>query len=137
MLSHTSKSAAVAAAAALLAALSAPAQSQGSKDWVDIQDAGALRALHSNTTMRGKMGEGSPFVAYYRSDGKALLLWKERRIPRTWAVKGNDQVCHSDEFGTNCYRYRRHRTNHKELISERVSDAHTSFLVIEDGIPQF
>lgn len=125
-------------AGALVYTLAAAASAQSSKDWEKITNPDELRALHSNKTIKGNMGAGTSYTAYYRSDGKALLLWKNQRIPRTWMIKGNDQVCYSDsEFGTRCYSFQRHKEKRDDIIIERVSDNAIIFPKIEDGIPKF
>jgi hypothetical protein len=60
-----------------------------SQDWVDVKDPNELRALHSNKTFRGVGGDGVSWVAYYRSDGKALVVRTDYRFTRTWEVREN------------------------------------------------
>lgn len=121
---------------ALICMLSAPAMPQSSKDWVDIKDPKELRAIYSNKTFRGK-AYGQPFVAHYGSDGKGILIAGELRTPRTWEVKGNDQVCVKDAMATNCFRFQRNKTNHNEIIGTEVKDRWLLQFTVEDGIPQF
>lgn len=123
---------------ALTCLLSAPALAQSSGQWIEINNPEELRALHSNKTINGSLGTGSSYVAYYRPNGEALLIWKKERIPQTWVVKGNDQVCYSDkQFGARCYRFRRHKERRDDIVMERVSDNALSFPKIEEGIPRF
>jgi hypothetical protein len=117
--------------------LSAPALAQSSKDWVDIKNAKELRALYSNKTFRGKGPDGTPFVGHYRSDGKGILIVGGQRTPRTWEVKGNDQVCVTDEKATNCWRAQRHKKNSNEIVLQHVTAGWISQFTVEDGIPQF
>lgn len=117
--------------------LSAPAVAQSSKDWVDITNAEELRALYSDKTFKGNGPYGNPIVSHYRSDGKGMLITGDRRIPRTWEVRGNDQVCVSDARETNCYRAQRHKQNTNNIVFRHVTDGRTLQLTVEDGIPQF
>ncbi len=111
--------------------LSGPVASQ---DWVDIRSQEELRALHSNKTFRSTFS-GVPVVEHYRADGKGILISGELRIPCTWEVKGNDQVCVTDEKGTNCCRFQRYTKNRDEYV--RRCNAAMYLLKVEDGIPEF
>jgi len=112
--------------------LSGPVASQ---DWVDIKNPKELRALHSNKTFR-RTYMGVSVVEHYRADGKGILISAELRIPCTWEVKGNDQVCVSDERGINCWRYQRSKRNPNEYV-RRNPEAHMQVLKVEDGVPEF
>jgi len=121
---------------ALICMLSAPAMPQSSKNWVDIKDPKELRAIYSNKTFRGK-AFGEPFVAHYRSDGKGILISGELRTPRTWEVKGKDQVCVTDAMATNCFKFQRNKTNRNEIVATQVKDRFLLQFTVEDGIPEF
>ncbi len=124
------------AAGALVYALSASALAQSSADWVDVTDPKELRALYSNKTFRGKAGDGSPFVGYYRADGSGLLIWGGQRIPRTWVVKGS-QVCITDPKVTNCFAFQRHKNNANDIVAQHVTARWISQFTVEDGVPDF
>jgi hypothetical protein len=117
-----------------LFAMSALAQS--SKDWVDVKNPKELRSLFSNKTFRGRAPLGN-FVAHYRADGKGVLIWESgQRVPRTWAVKGN-QVCVTDPQVTNCYEVQRNRKKRNDIVATQVRDRWISQFTVEDGVPQF
>jgi len=120
---------------ALICILSAPAVPQISTDWVDIKDPNELRALHSNKTFTGTGGDGSPFVAHYRSDGKALLIHRGERTPRTWEVKGNDEVCYTDKKFPGCRKFQRNKDN-RDYINAVWGSGSATFNV-KDGVPKF
>jgi len=117
--------------------LSGPVASQ---DWIDLKTPKELRALYSNKTFRSTY-LGVPVVEHYRADGKGILISGELRIPCTWEVKGNDQVCVSDEKGTTCYQFQRHKRNRDEYVRTRLKTsqlgAFMTILKVEDGIPEF
>jgi len=119
--------------------LSGPAASQ---DWVDIKSPEELRALHSNKTFRSTFS-GVPVVEHYRADGKGILISAELRIPCTWEVKGNDQVCISFQEGTDCFRFQRSKKNPDEYVRTRTqhgtrrATSSMEILKVEDGIPEF
>ncbi len=118
--------------------LSGPVASQ---DWVDIKNPKELRALHSNKTFRWTF-QGVPAVEHYRADGKGIFISAELRTPCTWEVKGNDQVCASDERGTKCYQFQRHKKNRDEYVRTRLKSQlepypFMTIIKVEDGIPEF
>jgi len=113
--------------------LSSPAASQ---DWVDIKDPKELLALHSNKTFRFTLNQ-APAADYYRADGKGIFVSGESRIPFTWEVKGNDQVCLTGEKGTNCWQYQRSKKNPGEYVKRNVKGTNMVVFKVEDGVPQF
>ncbi|MBM4348202.1 MAG: DUF3990 domain-containing protein [Deltaproteobacteria bacterium] len=125
----------------LLLMLSGPVASQ---DWVDIKNPNELRALCSNKTFRSTFG-GGPIVEHYRADGKGIFISGEIRTPRTWEVKGNDQVCFSSEKGTDCCRFQRNKKYPDEYVRRCTYDSEwgrelrvfMTILKVEDGIPEF
>lgn len=114
--------------------LSALAIAQGWKDWVDIKNAQELRALYSNKTFRG-----NGWVGHYRADGKGILIAQGGKpVPRTWEVKGNDQVCVTPEGGaTSCFRFQRNSKNRSQVLLTNVKDGMSLSFTLEDGIPKF
>jgi hypothetical protein len=125
------------AAGVLICFLSAPVVPQSSKDWVDIKDPKELRALFSNKTFRGTYG-GVSVVEHYRADGKGLVIYAgEQPIPRTWEIKGNDQVCVTDTSGTSCRRFQRHKRDRGEYVSRSEPSKSMRVIRVEDGIPEF
>jgi hypothetical protein len=130
------KTLAVAATLALFGATGAVAS-----DWQKVEDPKELRALYANKTHRQKSYSGEAWVTHYRADGKALFVLGERRIPRTWEVKGSDQVCWRDDIqGESCVRVQRNRQNPNEIMTQSAGGgfALTGGMVkIEDGIPKF
>jgi hypothetical protein len=125
------------AGAATFWAFASPTAAQSKGQWIEIKNADELRALYSNKTFRGKALDGSPFVGYYKADGTGVLVWNNQRIPRTWEVKGSDQVCVTDARATNCYTYTRHARNHKEIVGRQVGSGWIAQFTVEDGVPNF
>ena len=124
-------------AGALICALLAPATSQSADDWVAIKDPTELRAIYGNKTIRGVTMTGTAFVGHYGADGKGIMIFGDKRIPRTWRVKGNEQVCVTDVSGTACYVYWRHRDKQNAIKNMNVENGWTSEYTVEDGIPKF
>ena len=124
-------------ASALLAFSALPTLAQDAKDWVDIKDPEALRALFSNKTHRSRA-----YVAHYRADGQGILLSKgsDIRHARTWQLKGGDQVCAGPKGDTpTCYRYQRSTKNPAEVLAtgELRGQRVMLWFTVEDGIPKF
>lgn len=118
--------------------LSLPVIAQTSNDWVRIDKPNELRALYSDKTFKGKDGWGVSWIAHYRADGKGILIRGQGlRFPRTWEIKGGDQVCVTEERGVTCYTFERHRENSNQIRARKVHDKHADYFTVEDGVPQF
>ena len=122
-------------AGALLLLAAPPAFSQG--DWVDIKDPKELRALYSKKTFKGKDWKDRPFVGHYRADGQGVMLLDGARIPRTWAIKGKNQVCVKLPWDSPCYRFQRHKAKAGVYRSINVANDITTEFTVEDGVPKF
>jgi len=123
---------------ALICTLFVPAISQSADDWVEIKDPAELRALYSNKTIRGTaVTSNFSFVAHFSADGRGILMQGDKKIPRTWAIKGNDQVCITDVAGTNCWGYWRQRDNRSLIKVMNIENGWTYTAKVEDGIPPF
>lgn len=129
------------AAGALTCALSAPAVSQSSRDWVDIRNPKELRDLHSNKTH-----EGNERLGHYRADGKVVFVFRGRLQgrkpePGTWQIKGEDQVCVTNtsavRTSTDCFRLQRHRRNKAWVVSRNIATGLMRTVKVEEGIPSF
>ena len=122
------------AGAALCLGVALPLQAA---DWVDVNDPKALRDLYSNKTFRGKDYLDRPFVSHYRPDGQGVMISESGRVPRTWEVKGNDQVCLKLPWDSPCYRIQRHTSKPGTYRSINVANDMKTEFVVEDGIPKF
>ena len=103
------------------------------KDWVDIKNPQELRELHSNKTFRD-----TNWVLHYRADGKGVRIPQGGKPqPRTWEVKGEDQVCVITVGGKWCWRYQRNRKSLNQIrVTSRENDL-VFYYTVEDGIPKF
>jgi len=109
------------------AAASTPAGASTVAEWVAIRSADELRAIYSDTTIQGTAEVGrsrrvTPFTGQFRRDGTGMLFMSGRQIPRTWAVKGNDQICATDALGQNCYRYERNVGDPNRIRGRNVAN---------------
>lgn len=122
------------AGAALCLAAAHPLQAA---EWVDIKDPAALRALYSDKTFKGKDWKDRPWVGHYRADGQGVMISEVGRVPRTWAVTGNDRVCIKLPWDSPCYRIQRHTSKPATYRSINVANDMATEFVVEDGIPKF
>lgn len=107
-------------------------------DWQDIKDAQVLKGLYSNKTFKGKDYLDRPWTGHYRADGRGVMLTHDgTRIPRTWSVKGNDQVCVKLPWETACYRLQRHASKPGVYRSVNIANDMATEFVLEDGVPKF
>jgi len=89
--------------AALFASIASPVSV--ADNWQPLTGASNLQQLVSGTTARIELRPGVTAVGTYRADGTAEIeAWNET-FPRTWAVRGEDQVCYSSAEQTSCYRF--------------------------------
>ena len=121
----------------LLNLVSMPALPQDAKDWVDIKSAKELRALYSNKTFKGKDYLDRPWIGHYRADGQGIMISEAGRIPRSWEVKGDDQVCVKSSSSTPCFRFQRHKTKAGIYRVINVANDQITEVSVEDGIPKF
>lgn len=82
-------------------------KSSSADEWMPFTGAEKLRAFMSGTTVEQKLPNGEISRGEYRSDGTGTLHSWEASFPRTWAVKGNDQICITARGITQCYRLER------------------------------
>jgi hypothetical protein len=75
----------------------------GAAGWKPIEDPGILRVLFSDTVMQATLTNGVRAEANYNADGSGeLRAWGET-FPRTWEVRGNDEICIGMERETRCF----------------------------------
>ena len=120
-------------------AFSTSATSEDAKDWTDVGGAEALRALFVDKTFKGKDYLDRPFVEHYRADGEGIriLTDDQTRMPRSWTVKGGNQVCVSFTWEVPCYRVQRHKTTARTYRFINVDNDQITVVRVEDGIPGF
>jgi hypothetical protein len=86
--------------------LSTAALAQGS-EWVPITGAETLRKFMSGTKVERKLPSGDLSRGEYHPDGTGTLYSWGASIPRTWEVKGDEQVCITVERVTWRYQFER------------------------------
>ncbi|MEX1285183.1 MAG: hypothetical protein AB1Z18_10590 [Desulfobacterales bacterium] len=92
-----------------------------------------LRNFMSDRTAERTLPGGEVSRGEYRPDGTGTLYAWGASIPRTWSVKGDDQICITAESVTQCYTLERNAAN-PELYRARdaATGALAEFRVTED-----
>jgi hypothetical protein len=74
-------------------------------NWVEFSGAEVLQEFVSEATAEIELRPGVIATGEYYEDGTARIeAWGEI-FPRTWEVRGDDQVCYSSTTETNCYTF--------------------------------
>ena len=86
-------------------------------DWRKVDNAETLAKIYSDTTLRGVNYPHSnidynklntEWQIDYCSDGTGILTFWDQVYPRTWKIKGQDQVCVTVHAEEKCYFYEEH-----------------------------
>lgn len=86
----------------LLAVMTGPTYAA---NWANLSGAETLRELVSGARAEIDLMPGVTATGEYNADGSAKIeAWGET-FPRTWEVRGDDQVCYLSATETNCYTY--------------------------------
>lgn len=76
-----------------------------SAEWQPVIGKESLRNFMSDTKMEWEEPGGDNSRGEYRADGSGTLYsWGGAEIPRTWEVKGDDQVCVTARQETQCWK---------------------------------
>ena len=113
-------------------------------DWVSLSGEETLREFVSGARAEIDLKPEVTAIGEYNADGTANIeAWGET-FPRTWEVRGDDQVCYMSVTETNCYTYEQdldapgeYRSRHVEtgeVITFRVIGTNPR-VVIRDGVP--
>lgn len=78
-----------------------------SDEWQPVTGAENLRDFMSGTKAERTLPNGDVSRGEYNPDGTGTLYAWGTSIPRTWEVRGNDQICVTAERATNCYQFER------------------------------
>ena len=73
--------------------------------WVPVTGAETLRDFISGLQAERTLPNGEISRGEYRADGTGTLRSWGATIPRTWAIKGNDQICITERLQTLCYTF--------------------------------
>ena len=111
--------------------------SPASANWTDVNDANELRALYSNTTLKGRSAGGDAYYAHFYDGGAGVIVQKGAQLPGAWHLNGNHEVCVKGMVGAECYRFQ--KTGEYETLYRaiRVGDGMAIPIKVEKGVPEF
>jgi hypothetical protein len=76
-------------------------------EWIPVTGAKALKDYMSSLKAERRLPDGDISRGEYFPDGTGTLYAWGAQIPRTWSVKGDDQVCVTARSETICYQLKR------------------------------
>ena len=105
--------------------------------WTDVTSPAELRALHSNTTLKGRAAIGDAFYGHFYDGGAGVVVDKGASLPGAWHLNGNHEVCVKGLRGAECYRFQ--KTGEFETLYRaiRVRDGAAIPVTVEKGVPEF
>jgi hypothetical protein len=74
-------------------------------NWKDFSGAEKLQKFVAGVSAEIELKKGVVAIGKYYEDGTAEIKAWDEIFPRTWEVRGDDQVCYSSETETNCYSF--------------------------------
>ncbi|MBW2395416.1 MAG: hypothetical protein JRG95_14200 [Deltaproteobacteria bacterium] len=103
-------------------------------EWQKLEGAEELKAFVSGATAEITLRPGVVARGEYRPDGTAKIeAWNEV-FPRTWEIRGDDQVCYSSDTDTNCFFLEQSQSNPEEFRSRNVETGEvTQFRLAESS----
>jgi len=106
-----------------------------SAEWQPVTGEENLRNFLSGTTLEWEEPGGDNSRGEYRADGTGTLFsWGGAEIPRTWEVKGDDQLCVTARRVTTCSRLEKNTADPALYRSIQVATGRmTEIRMSEDG----
>ncbi len=115
----------------MLVIISATSETAYAENWQELSGNETLREFVAGAAAEIELRKGVIATGRYYEDGTAVIeAWGEK-FPRTWEVRGDNQVCYTSETGTNCYsleqnldisgEYRARHVETGEMILFRIS----------------
>ena len=115
----------------LIIAVSMPAIAQDG-DWVPVTGAGTLRSFMEERTAVRKLPDGEVTRGEYFSDGTGVLHEYGASFPRTWEIRGENQICISSARDHVCYTYERNTTDPDLYRGRNVATGVATEFRVED-----
>lgn len=106
-------------------------------NWTDVTDAAELRALYSNTTLKGRAPNGDAFHGHFYDGGAVVMVEKGANLPGAWHLNGSHEVCVKGLRGDECYRYQKTGEFQVQYRAIRAHDGMTIPVSVEKGVPEF
>lgn len=115
-----------------LLVLSAVAVAQGT-EWMPVTGSEALRNFMSGLKVERTLPNGEVSRGEYNPDGTGTLFAWGAAIPRTWAIKGEDQLCVTAEETANCYQIERNSDDPNRYRARDVASGMVVEFQVTDG----
>ncbi len=80
-------------------------------EWIPVTGAEALKNYMSGMKVERTLPNGTLSRGEYNADGTGIVSAWGATIPRTWTIKGEDQLCVTAEQVTSCYQIERNSDN--------------------------
>ena len=102
-------------------------------DWQPMTGGSTLQEFVSGATAEIELRPGVTAVGKYNADGTAEIeAWGDTFL-RTWAVKGDDQVCYRSEVETNCFSFEQNGDDPSQFRARNVETGRTVVFRIMDA----
>lgn len=75
------------------------------KQWHPVTGAETLRNFISDLTVERELPNGEISRGEYRADGTGTLYTWGTALPRTWEIRGDDQICITERADTMCFTF--------------------------------
>jgi hypothetical protein len=111
--------------------------SQAYASWSDVTFERELRALHSNTTLKGQAANGDGFHGHFYEGGFGTMLVNGVRMRTPWHFNGNNEMCIEFQEGTECFRFQRNGDFATQYRAIRVRDGLEIPVKIERNVPEY
>ena len=115
-----------------LLVLSAVTIAQGN-EWIPVTGSEALSSYMSGMKAERTLPNGEISRGEYHPDGTGTLYAWGAEIPRTWAVKGEDQICVTAERVTICYQIERNSADPDLYRARDVASGKVAEFRVSDG----
>jgi hypothetical protein len=96
-------------------------------NWIAVTGADTLREFMSGLKAERELANGERSTGEYHADGTGVLHAWGASIPRTWKIKGDDQLCFTAKNETLCYTLKKNSGEEglyrvREVITDKVSE---------------
>ena len=108
--------------------------SQAYANWSNVTDPSELKALHTNTTLKGQAANGDAFYGHFYEGGFGTMIVKGAKTRAPWHLNGNYEMCVEFQEGTECFRYQRTGEFKTLYRAIRVRDAIP--VKVEKSVPE-
>ena len=101
--------------------------------WEPIDDPEALSALFSDTVIESTLAGGIKTIGRYYRDGTGAVETLGATFPRTWEIRGTDQVCIGKAKKIACFRLERNTETTNEYRAQNLTTGETFVMSLTVG----